>query len=292
MNLDTNWLNNLGIVPTSLPVFDVPVDLLKPMEGNPNEMDDKTFNRLVQEINESGFVEPLQIAPCEGEKFIIVGGEHRYNAVITLGWEKVPCILKMEWDRDIIELLNVRLNVIRGRMNGEKFRRLYDKVAERYGSEQLRELFGFTDSDAWKKLLGGVEDALKQSGVPGEALDKIKKKVSRAKNVDGLGKVLKKFFESHSGDLSHGFMIFSHGGKSHVYIEMDDKLFHAIEAIMGKCRSSNRSISDFVYPAIVAAYEEANARNKSKATRGVSNKKGRQVAHGKSRDKGSGGAKR
>jgi len=265
------------------------------MQANPNEMDDKTFNRLVQEITEVGFVEPLQIAPGEGGKFTIVGGEHRYNAAIVLGWEKVPCIIKMDWNSDVVELINVRLNVLRGKLNPEKFKTLYDKVAERYGHEQLKELFGFTDSDAWNKLVGGVEDALKQSGVPEEAIDKIKKKAGKAKGIDGLGKVLRKFFESHSGDLSHGFMIFSHGGKSHVYIEMDEKLFSAIETVMEKCRRSNKSISDFIYPSIISTCESIGVTDvkgsKGTVTRRVQDKKGRGVDRHKSRNKGNGGAK-
>jgi len=202
IDLNETILKNLGVTPTDLPIFDVPIDLLIPRHDNANEMDDSTFNRLVEEISEVGFLVPLQIAPALGNKFSIIGGRQRWDAARTLGYEKVPCVM-VELEEDLQLLVSVRLNVIHGNLNPDKFRKLYDQAVKKYGKEQLKELFGFTDSDAWNKLIGDVASSLKESGIPAETVQKIAKKARKVRSVDGLGKILRKFFEHHGDDLKY-----------------------------------------------------------------------------------------
>jgi hypothetical protein len=252
-DLNDDKLRSLGIeLSKKLPTYDVPIDLIEPNEFNPNEMDDATFNRLVQEIDETGFIDPIQIAPSEGGKFRIIGGEHRWQGVRTLGWDKIPCNILLDEkfvDVDLQELLTVRLNVIRGGLNPEKFLKLYEKRVSKYGAEQLQALFGFTSTDAWEKITRGVQDTLEKSGIGGEGIVKeFVKKTKKTKTIDGLGSILKSLFKKYGSDLEHSFMVFSYGGKQHVYIVLTDKALSELEKIIKHCRDKNVNINDVLNP--------------------------------------------
>jgi ParB-like chromosome segregation protein Spo0J len=139
-------MEKLGLeLSKSLPTFDVPIDLIEANDWNPNEMKDETFNRLVEELEENGIIDPIQIVPAEGGKFRIIGGEHRWAGAKTLGWTSIPAnVLTDERfvDEDLQKLITVRLNVIHGEMNPEKFTSMYQDMAEKYGVDQLKALFG------------------------------------------------------------------------------------------------------------------------------------------------------
>lgn len=233
-----------------LPTYSVPMDLISLNEWNSNEMSDAMFNRLVKEMEETGMVAAIQIAPSEGRRFRVVGGEHRFRGAQALGWEKIPCHILMDGkfaDEDLQKLLSVRLNVIHGKMNPEKFKRLYEDVAKRYGKEQLQALFGFTESDAWQKLTKGVVDSVAASGIGGSALSaELRKRTKTVRTVDGLGNLLNKLFKKYGSDVEHGFMVFSYGGKEHIFIIASERMAAAIESVKDVCRNRDTDINDIL----------------------------------------------
>lgn len=254
-------LQELGIkLSESLPTYDVPIDLIEPNSWNVNEMDDKTFNRLVQELEETGFIDPIQIAPKEGGKFAIIGGEHRFHGARTLGHENVPCNILLDEkfaDQDLRKLLSVRLNVIKGATNPEKFTKLYEEMSQKYGAGQLQALFGYTQTDAWNKLTKGVEDALESAGIGTQALrDELKKKSKKIRTVDGLGSVLKKLFKKYGSDLKHSFMVFTYEGKDHLYVVTNDATIAALEHIKGYCREEDVDINEIIGTALQAVVSQ------------------------------------
>jgi ParB family chromosome partitioning protein len=78
-----------------LEVVEIPIDKIVPNTWNPNVMDDETFNRLAEEIQDVGMIDPIQVVPIEGEeeKYMILGGEHRWRVMKVLGYETIPCIV-------------------------------------------------------------------------------------------------------------------------------------------------------------------------------------------------------
>jgi hypothetical protein len=259
----TELFGTLGIeLSERLPTYDVPIELIEPNDWNVNDMDDNTFNRLVQELDETGFIDPIQIAPQKGGKFIIIGGEHRYHGGLALGYDKIPCNILLDdkfADNDIRKLLSVRLNVIKGKTNPEKFTKLYEEMSKKYGAGQLQALFGYTATDAWNKLTKGVEDALEHSGIGGKELRaELKEKTKKVKTVDGLGAVLNKLFKKHGTDLKHSFMVFSYGKKEHLYIIANDKTVSALEHVKSYCRDNDTDINDLVGSALQALVVELN----------------------------------
>jgi hypothetical protein len=235
-----------------LPTYDVPLGLIDANEWNPNEMDDSVFNRLVEEMETTGIVDPIQIVPSEGDKFRIIGGEHRWQGAKILGWEKIPCSILTDdrfADVDLQKLLTVRLNVIKGGLNPGKFTKLYEDIAERYGAEQLQTLFGYTSTDAWNKVTKGVLDATKEAGIGGSGLlNELKKKTKNIRDVDGLGKVLNSLFKKYGSDLKHNFMVFAYGGKKHLYVMMSDETMNAMNVVLEMCREQDRDINDVLVP--------------------------------------------
>ena len=249
-------LRVLGIeLSKTLPTYDVPIDLVLCNTWNPNEMDDPMFNRLVQEIEDIGFIDPIQIIPHKGDKFLLIGGENRWAAVRTLGWEKIPSNIIMDerfLDPMLQKLVTVRLNVIAGKLNPDKFIKLKEEAVKKYGEDQLQALFGFTDTDAWKKLTKGVIDAVEKTGAGGKAVaGELKKRSGKVRTVDGLGVLISKLFKKYGNDLPHSFMVFSFGGKEHLYIIANDEMRQAIEVIKDGCRKKDLNINDAMLPAMV-----------------------------------------
>jgi len=250
-------LRLLGIkLSKKLPTYDVPMDLIACNTWNPNEMDDPTFNRLVQEIEDVGFINPIQIVPCEGDKFLLIAGEHRWGAVRTLGWPTIPANIIMDErfiDDELQKLVTVRLNVIAGKLNPDKFIKLKEEVAKKYGEDQLQALFGFTDTDAWRKLTKGVVEAVEKTGTAGKAVaGELKKRTGKVRTVDGLGALVSKLFKKYGNDLPHSFMVFSFGGRDHLYIIANDEMMQAIEVIKDGCRKKDLNINDVMLPAMVS----------------------------------------
>jgi hypothetical protein len=246
-------LKKLGIkLSEQLPTYDVPLRLIDPSGFNPNEMDDDTFNRLVQEMEETGIVDAIQLVPAEGGRFRIIGGEHRYHGAETLGWETIPSNVLVDErfvDENLQKLLTVRLNVLRGKLNPEKFTKLYEEMADVYGADQLQALFGFTHTDAWEKLVKGVTDAVEKSGVGGSnLLRELNKRTSKAKTVDDLGVILNQLFQDYGSDLVHSFMVFAYGKKKHIYIMMSEQTQRAMDEIQKWCRKESQDINDVLGP--------------------------------------------
>jgi hypothetical protein len=253
-----NKFSSMGVeLSASLPTYDVPIDLIEPEENNPNDMDDATFNRLVEELDETGFISPIQIVPKAGGKFVIVGGEHRWRGAKTLGKEKVPCNILIDEkfvDDDLRELVMVRLNVIHGKLNPTKFQELYSERVRKYGAEQLQHLFGYTDSDAWKNVTKGVEDALKASGIGGgkKMAEELSKRAGRARSIDSLSSILRNLMKEYGSDLKHSFMVFTYGGRSHVYVIMKDELAKEVDKIKGFCRENDKDMGDVLLKIFLA----------------------------------------
>lgn len=251
-------LKALGLeLSKTLPTFDVPIDLVEPNEFNPNEMNDPAFNRLVEEIENTGMIDPIQIVPKEGGKFRIIGGEHRWAGCRSLGWDTVPAHVLTDGrfaDEKLQKLLTVRLNVIKGKLNPEKFTKLYEEMASSYGADQLQALFGFTESDAWNRVVKGVEEALESTGVGGKALaGELKRRSKKVKTVDGLSSVLNRLFKKYGNDLEHSFMVFVFGGQEHLYVIADDRIQGSLEEIKKACREQELSINDVLAPALADA---------------------------------------
>ena len=76
---------------------DVPVELIRPNEGQPRKsFDDAALERLAESINESGVVQPLVVRPLSDGRYELIAGERRWRAAQKAGLETVPAVLRSE----------------------------------------------------------------------------------------------------------------------------------------------------------------------------------------------------
>lgn len=235
---------------------EVPVELLRPNPWNPNEMSNKAFDELVEEISNTGMISVLQVTPHIDEGgnscFRIIGGEHRYKALKLLGYQKAPCVVLdkarpdgQEWtDEDRQKFETVRLNIIHGDTNPEKFMALYMDVSERHHGADLQKAFGFTDDDAWNALVDQVtDDAASANQLPPEAQDKIKAEVQKLsgpnKTIDKLASIIDKIMKEYGETIDHRFIYFDMGGKKHLHLDVSDATFAKAESFMDLVKHSD-----------------------------------------------------
>jgi len=209
-----------------------------PNSWNPNKMSDKAFNKLSKEIDESGFLEPIQVVPKSDGTYMILGGEHRYRVVKAKGFTTIPAVVlkdeKYQGDSvkatDALKFITMRLNVLRGRVDPSKFMSYYTDLVSRHDEAFMQDLMGVMEDDAWSKLLKqskvDVKNAINDVGDPElkkKMLQEFDKVSDQIKTVDDLSNVLNKIFTSCGSTLDQGYMVFSYGGAEHIYVQLQNK---------------------------------------------------------------------
>lgn len=226
----------------------IDIELIEPNSWNPQDMDTATMNLLVKEISEVGFTSPIQVVALDDGRFRIIGGEHRWLAAKTAGLTEIPCgiLPGARWaDLDLQKLATVRMNAIGGKLDPEKFAHLYSEMADKYGTEPLQELFGFTDAQAFAKLLGGIQKNLKKA-MPKAMHGAIDDAMKEAKTVADLSNIIQTLFAQYGDTVSQSFMIFSYGKSNHVYIQMSKEVKKYLDKITAHCRTTGEDINDVI----------------------------------------------
>jgi hypothetical protein len=202
---------------STLKIFDVPFDLLVGDDLNPNEMSEDKFDLLVQNIEENGFDEPVIVIPHprENGKYLIASGHHRVKAARQAGLSAVPVVIKSSWSEDQQKISLVARNIIHGKINSEKFSKLYTELAKKYDAALLQTMLGFTQKKEFEALYDGAEKSL--APAQRKKLAAAKEKI---KSVDDLSKVLHDIFKQEGTEASSSYVAFSYGGKKHHYIQL------------------------------------------------------------------------
>lgn len=221
-------VRSLGPQEWDMKVSWLDADELVPNAENPNEQDDATFNALVRSIQMEGWTEPVTaVWDRARRKYEIVGGEHRWRAGKLLE-VKIPVVVLPEDDfnRDRRDWNVVKANVLRGKLNPEKFARLYERMARKYDEETLKALMGFTSEDAFKRVFRQVKGALPPELQ--QALDDAKEEI---RTIDDLALVLNRLFRDHGETLDSNMMVFSWAGKEVLWIRANDDLWKLVTRI-------------------------------------------------------------
>ena len=233
-----------------LEIVMVPVEDLIPDEDNPNEMDERTFDALIEEIREQGFDEPIHARPhpdMEG-KYQIGSGHHRYKAACVIGLGEIPTVIK-HWDDRQQKAALAKRNALRGQLNKEKMVALYQQLAKGRDPASVQRELGFTDTKSFEKL---VDTAIKS--LPKKQSKKLAEAKENIKSIDDLSSVLNRIFKEAGSELDKGYMVFSWGGKKHHYFQIDDATNAKLEAIIAHCEETGQKYTDFMQ-SIVAAVE-------------------------------------
>lgn len=240
---------------SSLTIKDIHVDAFVPNPDNVNEMSVEELKNLCDHISEVGFIDPVEAVPIEDGKYMILGGEHRWRAAKKVGMSYVPTILltDQKWtESDFFDLVSFKLNNIKGSPNAEKFMRVYERMAQKFGPDNLKNVFAVTDKSVWKKLTKSIKAEAKKSGMPDEVLGKIDQAEKQAKDFDQFTKYMNKILNDHT-NTANGCIVFVSGKKEHVVIQASDKLMMAVKAMAAYASANQKTVGDYLEGPILEA---------------------------------------
>jgi len=226
------------------------LSLIKPNCWNAQHQSEETFNRLVDEILDNGFIDPLEVLPCDDGTYLILGGEHRWRAAKVAGETEVPCIILMDEkfkDADVQKFMSVRLNTIKGQLDPKKFLNLYTDLAKKYGKDTMHKLMGFTNEKYMKSLLKSVKDNVKQS-LPKELQPKAEELLQEAHTLKDLGNVVQTLYHQNANTEHLGFMVLAFNGQDHIYVKMDKDLKRTVDKLTSYCKTKNKNINSILAP--------------------------------------------
>jgi len=227
------------------------IDLIDHNPWNPNQMNDKQFERLMREIGESGMIAPIQVVPMDG-RYRIIGGAHRFQVCQLLEYERIPAVILTDekWqDEGLQKLETVRLNIIKGGLNAEKMINLYNDVSDQFGDEAMSDLLGFTDERALAKIIGDVKRSMKDAGLPAEAIEQLEHEADKIKDsskfLDRLGAILEKIYAQYGDSVDNRFIYFDWGGKKHLYLETTGPTFKRVQKVMAHIKDNDLNADKF-----------------------------------------------
>lgn len=232
----------------------VPVDRIVPAPLNPNKMNEKSLAVLKETVKENGFLDAINIIPLsDGKTFQINGGEHRWTVAKQAGMKEVPADIMIDpkWqNEDEQEYQLVRFNVIKGDMDPEKMVKLYNKAAAKVGSEKVAKLLGYTNDAALNKVIKQVTQEMKQT-LPPDLAKQFEEQAKEAKSVGDLNKIIQTLFKEHGDTVKYSFMVFTFGGKEHIYIAMNKTVHEAMKKILAKAKEKHLDVNDLLADAIL-----------------------------------------
>ena len=221
-------------------------DLVK-ATWNAQEESPETFSNLVDEIETEGFDEPLIVIkhPKEEDKYLIVAGNHRYDAARLNGYEQLPCIVK-DWDEDTAKIKSVQRNQLHGQVDQHKLRELVSSIraTKKISDEELSRSMAFDNMKEFYENVQKVESEKREKEAK-EAYshEDISKELTM---VDNLSIVLNEIFSQYEGDtIDRGFMFFMHKKKLHLMVTCDEELSKTLEKTVDHINDNDKDASEF-----------------------------------------------
>jgi ParB-like nuclease family protein len=260
--------------------WNIPVNQIHPNPMNPNVQDDKTFNGLVRDIKKSGFDQPILVRPItnpedaryknpgpvtgkdgfpygKDQQYELVKGEHRWEAVRVLNWSAVPTVIHPGLaDDDAAKFTMVRDNMRKGKLDPEKFTKLYEQMLPKYGNELVQEHMGFLDAKEMEKYILDFEESIKDNPEMKKEFDKEKKNI---KTIEDLSRIVNNLFTKYGSTLELNFMVFDFGGTTHCMIWMDKTTKGIVDEITSFCSDNNLDINMVMQSVLQKGWDEASS---------------------------------
>lgn len=118
-----------------LNIEDIPLDLIRPRDGQPRkDFDQKTLEDLANSIEEYGLLNPITVTKVGGY-YEILAGERRFRASKLKGLKTIAAIVKDYEEKDI-EVLSLIENVQREDLSAIEEATAYKKLIDTYGLTQ------------------------------------------------------------------------------------------------------------------------------------------------------------
>lgn len=218
----------------------VDLHLLASHPKNPQTQTKHTFEELVESITESGFDENLIAVPRDDGKpgYWVVSGNHRLMASQQLGLEKLPVVIRDDWDAVEAEIQLVRRNYVRGQLDTTRFTELVTHLSKERSIpiDVVYERMGFENEQTFARFYQAER----------EKQDRIVENLTRKKEVSIVEHVstsISEIFEKYGHTVPNSFVVFPAGGKRHMFINSNASLKIAIDKIVMKCLQQNMDIN-------------------------------------------------
>jgi ParB/RepB/Spo0J family partition protein len=245
-------------------IVNVPTEKLVPNSWNPQAMSDVKFNQLLEEIREDGFDEPLLVVPhpdkakAQDGFFMIVSGEHRWQAMRVLGAAKIPCVVKGNWDEKAQRIKTVRRNMLHGELDKERFSKLVHSLSDTHGvsMRDMASTLGFSnDAEFREQFLSKLrsEEEKKQRGAIQDASDQDRRELEV---VDNLSYVINEILAKAGDTIPQGFIFFWHKNKFHLMVQEDKRLEKMVEAMVKYLRETGKHVTAFLSHALREAFNK------------------------------------
>ncbi len=223
-------------------IKEIPLDLLDPTDWNPNELSKDKFNMLFDNMAEEGILEPFVVVPKEDGRYKVVGGHHRLEVAKLLGIKTGPCVIKHGYDEDKVKFQNMRLNVIHGKINAEKFTKLYEEMQAKYPDRDLAYEFGIVSPDELEKMLVSTKKSL-----PPEMQEAFEEASKEVKTVEDLVLVLNELFEKQAATVEkYHYMILDFEGKQSIWVRMSKKELNRAKEVAQQCFVQSVAMDDVI----------------------------------------------
>lgn len=130
--------------PSALPYRELPLNAIRPNRYQPRrEFRAEELSELQASIKATGLLQPITVRPAGPDRYELIAGERRLRAVSSLGWEKVPAVVKDIDDRTALTLALVE-NLQRSDLNpleeAEGYQRLVDEF--KMTQQQVADIVG------------------------------------------------------------------------------------------------------------------------------------------------------
>lgn len=208
-------------VSADVEIVKIPAEKIHANEWNPNELSDAMFNRLVSDVQNIGFLQPVLVTPEQDGTYRIIDGEHRYECAKLLDMPEIPCVVvsgEFAEDETKQKFQTMRMNMIRGNVDKRKLAALVSDLTTKLPIEEIAEGFAYDDVDSLRAL---IEDTRKS--LPAEMRQEFDKAKEEIKTVDDLSLVLNRLFTKYGSTLPYNYMILDFGGKEHIWVRMPSK---------------------------------------------------------------------
>jgi len=123
---------------TSTPsIILIPREQLLPNPWNPNRMTAQAYAKLLESIQQFGFIDPLLVREIGYRDFQIIGGAHRFRAGNDLGMEAFPCVNLGLVDDAVAKKLTIIDNELHGQADPTQMGDLLTEILQLTSLEEL-----------------------------------------------------------------------------------------------------------------------------------------------------------
>lgn len=229
----------------------IAIENLEPNKWNPQVMTDAKFNELVEEVRDDGFDEPIHVVehpdPVKSAQdiYMIVNGEHRWQAARVLGILQIPCVVKSQWkDEKTQKIKTVRRNMLHGDLDKTRFTKLVHSLNDvGVPMKELPGLLGFENEEAFREKFIAEERERQEKAEAQASKSAGDQDRQESTVVENLSFILNEIFAEYGDSIPQGFVFFWHKNACHLMVQMDEKLEASIKAVVKYLQHTGKNIN-------------------------------------------------